>query len=67
MPRQGRSSLVLIRYAISGKEQTNGVRLDLDKRVFIDQVDGGSQRKSAFVKAAPEIVSVLSTRLARPH
>jgi len=31
-----RSRFVLVRFAVNGKEQELGLRLDLDKRVFLD-------------------------------
>jgi len=33
------SRFVLIRYSLKGKEQELGLRLDLDKRVFLDHMD----------------------------
>ncbi len=33
------SRFVLIRYSLKGKEQELGLRLDLDKRVFLDHLD----------------------------
>src|SRR5262249_58310486 len=33
------SRFVLIRYSLEGKEQELGLRLDLDKRIFLDHID----------------------------
>jgi hypothetical protein len=35
-----RSRFVLVRYALEGKEQELGLRLDLDKKIFLDHLPG---------------------------
>ena len=37
--------LALVRYAIDGKPQAYGLRLDLDKRTFADHLDNPDQEK----------------------
>lgn len=54
--------LALIRYAIQGQEQENGLRLDLDKRVFLDHLEDEEKNK-VLDKAAPEIVEVVGSAL----
>jgi len=53
----------LIRYSVRGKEQSLGLRLDLDKQVFLDSVEaeGGDLRE-----IAQEIVRFLAVRNRSP-
>jgi len=64
-PKQAWPVLVLVRYARGGVEQAIGRRLDLDKRVFIDQFESDTKTESAFKSAAPEIASHISKELRR--
>lgn len=49
----------LIRYALEGVEQEYGLRMDLDKRVFIDHFEGEA-KEEVIQRAAPKIVEFLS-------
>lgn len=52
----------LIRYSLGGKEQEYGIRLDLDKRVFIDHLQ--DERCEKFLeKAAPKIAEFLGAKM----
>ena len=62
-PNQARPVLVLVRYARWGQVQAAGRRLDLDKRVFIDQFEGDIGVEAAFKSAAPQIASHVSKKL----
>ena len=64
-PKQVRPVLVLVRYAREGEEQAAGRRLDLDKRVFIDQFEDDMRVEAAFKSAAPQIASHVSMDLRR--
>ena len=55
-----RTPFALIRYAIEGVEAEYGLRLDLGKQVFIDQLDD-RERDKFFQEAAPKIVEILSS------
>jgi hypothetical protein len=44
--RRDKSRFVLIRYALDGREQPLGLRLDLDKRVLLDSVGDAEVDKS---------------------
>jgi hypothetical protein len=52
----------LIRYALDGKEQESGLRLDLDKQVFLDHFENAEMEEAAQ-KAAPLIVEFLGEKL----
>lgn len=54
--------LAIVQYAIDGKEQEYGLRLDMDKRVFLDHLGDTEQEN----QAAREIVSFLARREASP-
>jgi hypothetical protein len=58
--QRDRSRFVLIRYALDGRQQPFGLRLDLDNRVLLDSVDDPEVDQS--VKAlTEEIWSVVAT------
>ncbi len=66
-PTQGRmvryrSPLALIKYSLEGAVQEYGLRLDLDKRVFLDHFED-EERERTLRKAAPEIVRYLGSVL----
>jgi hypothetical protein len=64
LPRSPRPALVLVRYSRWGVEQATGLRLDLDKRVFIDQFDGNPEDRQAFESGtALQIASHVSNEL----
>jgi hypothetical protein len=44
--QRDKSRFVIIRYALDGREQPLGLRLDLDKRVLLDSVDDAEVDKS---------------------
>ena len=52
----------LIRYSLQGKEQDFGLRLDLDKQVFLDHLEDGDEEET-IKKAAPRIVEFLNKQL----
>ena len=53
-----------IRYAIDGVEQPNGLRIDLDKQVFLDHFDDDEQKEHALKEATPQIVRFLASMIA---
>jgi hypothetical protein len=63
LPKSARPSLALVRFSRWGVEQTAGRRLDLDKRVFIDHVEGDPETEAAFNWAALRIASHVSKEL----
>jgi hypothetical protein len=52
------SPFALVRYAIGSEEQALGLRLDMDKRVFLDQPEGGESGES-WQRAASEIADAV--------
>jgi hypothetical protein len=62
VPAKYRLPFVLIRYSLKGVEQDYGLRLDLDKQVFIDHFEDQEQEK-AIERAAPAIVEFLGSVL----
>ena len=49
---------VIVWYALDGREQDLGLRLDLDKRVFLDQgVFDDTPRRETFVEHAAPLIS----------
>ena len=52
---------VVVRYSVSGQKQKTGLRLDLDKQVFIDHVEGNGEKQRTLDRAAREIVKVLGS------
>ena len=48
----------IVRYRLNGKLQPEGLRLDLDKRVFLDHLEEASEEAVA-ASAAPAIVNHL--------
>ncbi len=52
----------VVRYAIDGKEQTLGLRLDLDKGVFLDELEGVDKQKAKAVIA--EIITCIASGIA---
>lgn len=59
---QYRSPFALIRYALEGVEQNLGLRLDMDKRAFIDHFEE-EDLESAIQKAAPKIAELVGSSL----
>jgi hypothetical protein len=57
-----RSPFALIRYSIDGQEPRYGLRLDLDKQVFLDYL-GDSEKDAVIARAAPKIVAFLRAYL----
>jgi hypothetical protein len=57
-----RVPVALIRYALQGVEQDLGLRLDMDKRAFIDHFDE-EELEQAAQKAIPKIVEVVGSAL----
>ena len=54
----------LVRYARNGKEQELGVRLDLDKRAFLDRFDDDAENRSLQL-AAPKIAHLIGKSRSR--
>ncbi len=54
---------VLVRYSLAGEEQEYGLRLDLDKQVFLDHFDDNQEKEEVIQKAAPKIIEVLEDAL----
>jgi hypothetical protein len=52
------SRFVLIRYAVNDKEETYGLRLDLDKKAILDDV-GDAATATAVKARAPEIWKIV--------
>jgi hypothetical protein len=52
------SPFALVRYDIEGEEQPTGLRLDMDKRVFLDQPGGGASCEN-LRRAASEIADAV--------
>jgi hypothetical protein len=52
----------VIHYALQGVEQDLGLRLDMDKQVFLDHFED-EEREEIIQKAAPEIVDFLGSIL----
>ena len=48
---------VIVWYALDGKEQDLGLRLDLDKQVFLDQDVFDDPRRDTFVEGAAPVIS----------
>ena len=51
----------LIRYALDGQEQADGLRLDLDKQVFLDRPFADEEKNKVLDRAAEEIVEFLGS------
>lgn len=57
------SPFAIVRYSVNGEEQDLGLRLDLDKRVFLDHFEDINQ-ESIVEHAAPIISGVVGDHLA---
>jgi hypothetical protein len=57
--QRDRSRFVLIRYAVDGHEQPFGLRLDLDKRVFLDSLDN-PKVDASVQERIPKILSIVA-------
>lgn len=53
-----RTPFVLVRYALNGDEQKEGLRLDLDKRAFLDHFEDPSL-EAALAQAAGPIAEIV--------
>ena len=53
-----KSRFVLIRYAVDGHEQPLGLRLDLDKRIFLDSLDN-PKVDASVQERIPKILSII--------
>lgn len=51
----------VVRYALEGREAETGLRIDLDKRVFLDHFDDDSQKEAVCRRAAPELASLIAS------
>src|ERR1700738_4094837 len=56
--QRDKSRFVLIRYAVNGQEQPLGLRLDLDKRIFLDSFDD-SKFDASIRERIPKILSII--------
>ena len=57
--------LALIRYALYGQEQEHGLRLDLEKQVFLDAIPEHDEMEGILQKAASEIAQYLGSLASR--
>jgi hypothetical protein len=60
-----RSPLVLIRYSVDGELQELGLRLDLDKGIFLDLPCINLEQAKAAQNFAPTLASYIGTELFR--
>ena len=65
MPTKYHLPLVRVRYALDGAEQDDGLRLDLDKRSFLDRVPDHKETDEILQEAAPKIAEYLGSVLYR--
>jgi hypothetical protein len=63
--QRDKSRFVRIRYSLDGIEQPLGLRLDLDKRVFLDSVDN-REVNASVQERIPEILSIIGFARAQP-
>jgi hypothetical protein len=61
-----RSHFVLVRFALNGEEQELGLRLDLDKRVFLDHLSDPKTDKLIQDQVRPIWAKVVSSRHTLP-
>jgi len=54
----------LIRYAVRGHERSKALRLDLDKRVFIDPGDFEESDQEQFKAVADRVAPIIAERVA---
>ena len=59
------SRFVLIRCSLDGDEQPLGLRLDLDKRVFLDSL-GNPEVDTSVQERIPKILSIISAARSQP-
>jgi hypothetical protein len=59
-----RTPFVLVRYALKGAEQKEGLRLDLDKRAFLDHFEDSSLEATVATEA-PTIAKIVGGFLHR--
>src|SRR5262245_27222333 len=57
------SSLVRIKYALDGQEKKDGLRLDINKQVFLDNIPGHPEMSPILQEVAPEIAQYLGSVL----
>lgn len=60
-----RGPFAVVRYALNGEEQKYGLRLDLDKEVFLDHFEDEPVKESVLRSAAPQIVSAVYESVSR--
>ena len=63
MSTRHRSPFALIRYSYNRSEPEYGLRLDLDKRVFLDHPFDKEEENKAIDETAPKIVEYLGSVL----
>jgi hypothetical protein len=61
VPVDSAAPFVLVHYALHGREQHFGLRLDVHKAVFLDHFED-VRRDNAMRTAAPQIVALLKER-----
>lgn len=61
-----RTPFVLVRYALKGAEQKEGLRLDLDKCAFLDHFEDSSLEATVATEA-PTIAKIVGGFLHRGH
>jgi hypothetical protein len=62
--QRDKSRFVLIRYAVDGREQPLGLRLDLDKRIFLDSLDN-TEMDASVRERIPKILSIIGAARSR--
>jgi hypothetical protein len=55
--------VALIRYALAGEQPPTGLRLDLNKQVFLDHFAEGSAKEKVLEGAAPQIIQMVYAKL----
>jgi hypothetical protein len=58
-----RLPFAIVKYSVAGREEKLGLRLDLDKQVFLDHFEDSIDEKAAR-EAAPQIVTFLAEGVA---
>jgi hypothetical protein len=63
VPKTEHPIFALIRYTVDDQQQERGLRLDLDKQVFLDHFEEGSQEERLLDYVTPDIIASVYARL----
>jgi len=63
VPSGFRSPLALIKYSLIGEDKERGMRLDLDKQIFLSHPFKSTQLENALLEVAPKIAEYLGKQL----